>query len=397
MPVSAPPANILTDMIGPTGRVTRRCEIFEEDGKTPFLDASNRLIDGSVSSTYSDDVRRTLDLSLYNGDDVLQIDYRNGLWYDKVIKLFRGITTASGVSWECQIGEFMIDRISRSSFPSTIKITGRDYVKKCLNSKFDVTTTFAAGEPVEQLIGNIASNAGIVKKVLPATGKVTTRDHTFDGDSGRWNAMHTIADAYGYELFFDATGYLTLRSYQDPVTAPTIFTFQTGSLGTIVDYSKSIQDSELYNKIVVIAESNDSNLPPIYAVAVNTEPTSPTNVYQIGVRSKKITTSLATTAEQCATLAQSYLRTAALEQYEIDLNVLTFPWLDVGGIIRFVDPDPITGQPERFLLSELAMPLALGAGSVSAKRLTVISDHGLPIDGVAAARIPFSSGDLVAA
>lgn len=73
------------------GEITRRVEIYESDGLTVWnSDAEDRLQDGSVNVSYGDNERRTLDITLRNDDNFLR-SQPNGFWYDKVLKLYRGV------------------------------------------------------------------------------------------------------------------------------------------------------------------------------------------------------------------------------------------------------------------------------------------------------------------
>jgi hypothetical protein len=71
----------------------------------------------------------------------------------------------------------MIDSIDEQHFPHTVHITGRDYTKKCLNSKFIVTTIFSgtAGYTLESIISALAANSGATKQILPAQASTSPR------------------------------------------------------------------------------------------------------------------------------------------------------------------------------------------------------------------------------
>jgi hypothetical protein len=147
------------------------------------------------------------------------------------------------LSWETQVGEFMIDQITTQDFPGTVQITGRDYAKKLLTSKFTQNTTFTSGQSVEGLIRTIALNAGITKFIFPVTGKTIQREFSFDRGAPRWDACNDIATAYGYEIFFDGQGYMRLQEYRDPSTSPTVFTFEAGSsVYTTSAYPEAVMD-----------------------------------------------------------------------------------------------------------------------------------------------------------
>jgi hypothetical protein len=77
--------------------ITRRVEIYEADATTRWYPEGSadaevaRLLSGGVSVDYSSDERRKLDLTLDNSDKKLRPNPNGGLWYDKVIKIFRGV------------------------------------------------------------------------------------------------------------------------------------------------------------------------------------------------------------------------------------------------------------------------------------------------------------------
>jgi len=285
------------------------------------------------------------------------------------------VSTPSAIQsiWEVQVGEFMIDKIAESHFPYTVRVNGRDYTKKCLNSKFTTATAFADGTAIETAIGAMAASAGCTKMLLPPTGHALGKDYFFERGVSRWEAMLEIASAFGYELFFDAQGYLLMRENLDPVTAPLSYTLATGpSVGNLVTYEKNLNDTRIYNHIIVTGESADSEVLPVSAEATNTEPSSPTRVSEIGDRVYQYTSAFITTTLQAQDVADKFLKIHALEEFDLNFESINFPWLEVGEIVEFVDPRPSAGQPTRFLLSSISLNLGLGAMSGNAKRVTVV-------------------------
>lgn len=78
-------------------QITRRVAVYEQDGVTPWnpdpLGDPNfeRLVDGNITVDSGRDERRGLDITLRNDDMLLRPSQDNGLWYDKIIKVWRGI------------------------------------------------------------------------------------------------------------------------------------------------------------------------------------------------------------------------------------------------------------------------------------------------------------------
>lgn len=377
---AGPPAAALAAILGPSTTVTRRVEVYEADGVTLWGTASKPDITaGSVNVDLSRSERRTFDLTIDNTDGRFR-HYPGGFWYDKVLKIFRGVSYVEGgvrKEWETQLGEFVIDQIREPHFPKVVQVSGRDYTKHLLTSKFASTTAFSPGQAVEEIIKAIAQVAGISKFILPnRPDKRTGRVFQFERGVERAAAVKEIASAYNYDVFFDAQGFMVQAPFHDPVSAPIAWTFETGAFGNLVSYTKSTTDSRIYNHVVVTGEAADQV--PVSAEALNLEPSSPTRIRQPGEtggladRLYQFTSSFISTKAQAQEVADSFLAVHALEEFAIDLSAIVLPWLDVGEIMEFLDPDPAPGDPTRFLLSTINIPLALGPMDVLGRRVTLV-------------------------
>ena len=349
--------------------VVRWVDLYEYDNET-IWQARVPITDGSVSVDSTRGERRNLDLTLVDIDGALPHDPDDGLWYDKIAKPFMGIEV-NGIQYATCLGEFLIDRIERPNFPYTAKVTGRDFTKKLLLSKFSETTTFTAGQTYESVIRTIANNGGITKYNLTPTGKTLAEDFTFERGTERWKAITDLATAVAHEVFFDNFGYLTLRPFVDPVTAPLAHTFQTGAEGNLVTFTKVAEDSRLRNHVVVYGDGQSN--PLVFAEAENTEPSSPTRIARIGRRTHTYASKFIASNLDAQALADRMLSVMALEQYDISIEALPAPWLEAGDAIQFLDPNRSDNEPTRFLLSSFSISLGLGAMSVSAKRIHVVN------------------------
>lgn len=383
LPVAGIPADEVIDaLLAGIVRIKRRVEIYEADGVTPYdIPYWNaRLVDGSVTVDRDRDERRMCDITLDNADGALVLDPHDGFWYDKILKVIWGINyfDAAGLpkSWETQVGEFMIDRIDEDYFPDLVKVTGRDYAKKCLISKIKNSVQFPQNTPIENMISSLAGNAGVTKIALPYTGQNYSRDIVFERGTERWNVMKQLADSIGHEVFFRADGFLTMKPYPDPVMSPLAWIFRTGKLdGTIVNYSRSSNDSRIRNHIVVVgATSTDLNgfTRTVFAEAINEDPASPTRVSRIGDRVEIIESDFITSDEQAVSQANQRLRIGALEEYSISFDSVMLPWLDASSIVDIIDDEASEYVPKRFLMNAFTLPLSLGPMSGSARRVTIV-------------------------
>lgn len=375
-PAGTPPSPFAeAAILASSSSILRRVEILNSNYSV-FKSYDNLgVISGSVGVDSTRAERRSFELVLDNSEHDLDIQ-PNGLWYDKIIRIWRGVewVDEDGVydSYMVRIGDFLIDSADTQNFPDEVHIQGRDFTKKLLTSKFKLATTFTQGRPIEQIITTIAINGGIpsTKINIPPTGQISGKDWSFERDVARWDAMDQIAVNYNWELYFDGNGILVMRRFQDPVLSPTKYSFLTGEFGNLVQFTKSMNDTMMYNSVVVTGESQ--NTLPVYAIAENHEPSSPTAIERIGERVYTYTSSFIYTFEQAQQVANAFLSIHSLEAFEVTLESICFPWLEGADIIEFIDPSPAPGDPTRFLLSSFSIPLALGSMQLAAKRVTIV-------------------------
>ncbi|HEY6021564.1 MAG TPA: hypothetical protein VIY48_17260 [Candidatus Paceibacterota bacterium] len=284
-------------------------------------------------------------------------------------------------TWEAQIGEFHIDIINEDNFPYQIKVTGRDGTKTLLGAKFTTATTFTAGTALDDLVKAIALAGGIKKFIGGSPGVVVNSDFSFERNTERWKAIKDICAANSVEVFFNAEGYLVTRPRRDPVASPPELILSTGGdEGNLATYSKSANDSRVYNTVVVTGTNADdvAGQELYQTVLQNTEPTSPTRVERLGPRQYFYTSSFFTSQEQVDAYALKLLKIVALEEFELNFSMIPFPWLEAGDIAEFIDPRAGEDEPRKYLISTLAIPLAPGPMSGTGKRVTIVGGGSIP-------------------
>ena len=374
--VGPPPDDVINAVHAGITRVTRRVDIYEADGETLWM-GNAPILGGSVTLDIGRSERRNFSLTLHDEDGNLS-PHPGGLWYDKVIKIYRGVITPF-TTWEAQLGEFLIDGVDRTHFPNQVSLSGRDYAKKLMNAKFAAPTEFGADpetgltipDPMEEIIRVIAINGGIspAKIDFPLTGVNITRPFFFDRDKARWEAMVEVATAYNYEVYFDHTATLRLRRHADPYLDDPVFIFRTGKdpKGNIASFTKAVSDARVRNHIVVTGEATDTL--PAWAEAKNEDENSPTSIQNIGIRTETISSPLIDTDQQAEDIANEWLTIYSMEQFNLRIDALVMPWLDVSNVVKFEDPNPAPDDPEKFLLQGLTIPLDLTTMSVEAGRI----------------------------
>ncbi len=276
--------------------------------------------------------------------------------------------------WETQLGEFVSDSISFGDDQGyTIRVNGRDYAKRCLKSKLAAATAFPKTARVEDVIKTLALNSGISKFKLLTTNKILDIDKTYERDTSRWEIMKDLATANNYELYFDAFGYLTMTEMSDPLLTPPSLELTIGPGGNLIKRGKKTSDARLFNHVVVVGESSDSTIPPVYAEAKNENPNSPSNIEKLGDRVIVHTTPLVTKITQAQELANSLLSVAGLEEFELTFDSVLLPWVEVGEILEMIEDAVDSWGPSRFLISSINFPLDLGAMTGVGKRITKVA------------------------
>lgn len=367
-----PTERALTEILGARTDVICRVDIYEEDASTLWRSINDlRIKEGSVSVDQTRDERRAFELLLDNSENDIH-HLSDELWYDKVIKIYRGVRwleLPDTVIWETILGTFNIDQITTQNFPHDIHIQGRDNTKKLLESRFKVPTQYPP-QSTEQLIRTIAIQGGIspnrITWGLP-TPRTEFNPWTFDKGTSRWEAIKMIAESNRVDAYFKPWGYLTVELFSDPFLSPARYRFQTGLEGNLVKFSKICNDSRLYNSVVVVRESPDNA--PIYAFAENHIPGSSTAIEEIGERVLVYSSIGDPVQSEAQDLANDLLSVSQLEEYNVNMESICIFWLEAGNVIEFFDPNAQINEPNKFLFSNFTIPLKAEAMSSVAKRI----------------------------
>lgn len=365
-----PPEYIENAVNGSVTRYTRRVDIFESDNTTLWM-SDVRVKTGSVSVDQTRAERRAADLTLLSVDGDLRASRDDGLWYDKIIGVTMGVDTPSG-NWEQSIGRFVMDSIGTANSRGEVKLACRDFTKR-MKYSLPYPIAWAENTPIENIITALATGASLPTTVdLPLTGINTDQAFFFDQGVDRWDSAYEVATAYGYDLWFDAGGDLQLTPFEDPMTTQPQFTFETGARSNVVDIGRKISDGRIRNHIAVHGKATDES--PVWGEAINDVADSPTNIFELGLRTETYSSAWVTTFDQARGVAERRLKFSSLEQWEASLSTVIVPWLEAGIISHFIDPEAAPGDPDRYLLSKFNISLDLKPASAELARITDVID-----------------------
>lgn len=304
--------------------VTSRVELWYGATK---LDADLTVVSGSVSGQRSQ-VRRTMSLTVTAETAKL----RRTLWEQVAlpgveVRAFRGIQFLDGSQTEIPLGVFV------TQTPKIDEATGaivfgacNDRMQRVIDYTFEAPRTASAGftyaQQIQQLLGEAVAGLAYV-------------DDSGNGDAvpasiwetDRAGAVTQLATAIGCEVAFDAQGSAVLRhvkTLSDPADWTIAPTRNMVSAAAQIDWTGAA------NVVVARGDQTDGT-PPVFGIARDTNPASPTYWRgPMGPKTRQYASPLLTSNTMAGKAAATILAKSTGAQKQIDLTSIANPALDVG-------------------------------------------------------------------
>jgi len=171
-----------------------------------------------------------------------------------------------------------------------------------------------------------------------------------------WQDIRELAQAIGYEAFFDPTGMFVFRPVPDPTIGIPVWEFSESANPTVVEVKRALADDDTYNFVVVRGEST-STTNPVSGYALDNNPASATYVGgPFGTRSVVLTMQSITTAAQATAAAQAYLLNSLGAAETVTFTCVPMPALEPGDIVTInISDTKATGQ---YLINSITTPLS---------------------------------------
>lgn len=242
------------------------------------------FIDGQVELSASKVTRRSLSLTLppkfKDGPDselfTAPYDSNHPLaHYGQAIRVRKGIEFPGGsVEW-VPLGIFRIDAHRDASLlnSAAVQIEGVSYESYVQDARFLKPRSVSA----HSTLGLIRD---LIREALPGVEvrSATTYDRrvprtTFERD--RWQAIDTLAASIGCVVYCDGEGRFVITDASTADDQP-VWTFKPGPGGTLVSAGSQSSRSGVYNAVVVTNDNAVTDVDPVFAVATDDNPSSPT-------------------------------------------------------------------------------------------------------------------------
>jgi hypothetical protein len=149
-----------------------------------------------------------------------------------------------------------------------------------------------------------------------------------------WQDIQELAQAIGYEAYFDAVGTFVCRPVPDPRVGDPVWQFDEDAIQLVSEAERELSSEQTFNDIVVVGQST-STANPFSAEAFDDDPSSPTYVLgPYGRVTQRLTFSLITSQDQAQDTANATLYNSLGGADTVTLTVVPMPALEPGDIIK---------------------------------------------------------------
>ncbi len=317
------------------------------------------LAGSKVSAIKGQPIRRSCSLKMIDDTGTLTPTDASALLapYGNELRLWRGIRYADGTSELASLGVFEITdcHIVDSGAGVAIDISGVDRADEVSRSTLTDITSIAAGINAVTAAQTLISNArsGLTFS-LPITSYNTPLLVYAAGDDP-WAKAIAIAQMFGGEIFFDASGVCAIQYEPTPYTQAVVQTFIEGSTNTMTDLDRAWTNRSIPNN--VIREGAGTGVTtPVRAIAQDINPSSPTFISgKYGTVTDFLSDSKLLTAQQCQDAADAALRLSKGKLEQMLLQGIPNPALDIGDVVSVMRAK--LGVGAAYVIDALTIPL----------------------------------------
>lgn len=155
-------------------------------------------------------------------------------------------------------------------------ITGLDRSKRCSRSVLVRPYTIAANTNTVTAIQNLVTLAlGFTPVYLVTATSYVVNYTAYEIGTDPWEAVTSLAESIGYEVFFNCDGACVIQPQPDPSITPPSYTYAAGQIVVMDNIDRTLTNEESYNGVLTFGHS-PYNVSPAFGEAWDTDPASPT-------------------------------------------------------------------------------------------------------------------------
>lgn len=383
---ATPQSSVKIEFLDTDMRKVKDSTIFSADRTN---NVTNFVTDGNIDVDSTRGARRTAELTIMNptaeftpGTDAFEGGagvYTGKVYLNRIVRIWRG-TYVAGQPYFVPVGTFMIDGASviLERNMSLVNLTMTDLWKKLAKSYVGADVVYDKGTPYNDIIRAVIDFSG-VDMGTAHIGSLANRDVeerrtqrkvTFKEGESRGDRLKALAAQWNIDVYFDPMGAFRSEDRATDTDRSTVWTFSTppiaaGAGGHLVTLTRSFNDDNLYNRVVVTYNLDDKAKTPKRVSRSNENPNSPLNIDRIGNRVLfRHYENIHTTAEANRALDKLWrLRTQLSET--IEAQVISNPALEADDVIAFRETDFVKVN-DRYRLSRFTVPLVSNLQTIQA-------------------------------
>lgn len=384
-----------------------RLRFLQPDGSTAFALDNNPLNkrsgafvqSGSISVNLQNGKRRTADVTLSNLDG--EFDYNvNHVWFGQEVAIDEGLVLSNGEDYYIQQGVFVIETPQEEFSPGqkTVKYPLVDKWANLDGTLFgNLETTYQVGvgtnifAPITSLLKEDRGNGQPIDRVTPIfTEYYNSKTQTLpdgtsvslsvspytllvDSDTGTVaNVLLGLAEMVNAWIGYDQSGALRVDPSQDDISdadKPVLWRFSPDSV-TFLGATYTVKNTEVYNDYIVLGEALDGYAQPA-GRAQNLDPSSDTNVYRIGRKTKRESAAGYYTSKLCIDLAAWKLKRATALQKSVDIKCSQIFHIVENSLVEITRTDKSGSPTERHLVMGFTRPLT-STGEMTISAVSVV-------------------------
>lgn len=341
------------------------------------------LIDGQIDMDVDRGTRRNLTISFLNDDgDFSPTGDWGGLFYvNRIIRVWRGIvigvqSNGAELIEYVPAGTFMLDKVEVlvERGMSTVVLTGSDLWKKLNKSQFGTPTTYPKGTLINDIIRDMAADAGITDLKLDPLADRTDAERRVDADINyeagdtRGESLKKLSDDYAVDIFMDQLGVLTSEDFKDPTDKAVVWEFGDRDSENDLAYSIRVatDDDRLYNHVIVTGTGDKDHI--YTAERRDDDPKSPTSIARIGDRVFRYESGDLATQASVDRSADSIFSNHFLISETVAMEVVANPALAPNDVV-LLSESRYSNVLTRYRIAQMNIPLQNSKQKLTMKRV----------------------------
>lgn len=373
-----------------------------------YPDSRAFIQDGTLNISLNNGQRRAASVRFENLDNAFDFAL-NKLWFGRRVRLFKGVLLSDRTPYYIPQGVFYLNSPKTGWKPNS-RTAEYQLVDKWayldgtlfgnLENTYEVkrrTNIFAAMQGILNLsIYDHKPTTEYAKKIDGVTPVFT---NYYNGETVKINGEDvpktdtpktvttSIGGTYANVMLdlnaiiagwigYDSVGALRVDASADDLEdnkKPVLWNFTENSK-TFFGLDETANPAQVYNDVIIWGESIDGAV--VGARATNNDPTSDTSVGKIGMKTYVESSDINYTNEQCAALAQWYLKRKTVLQKSVTISCSQMFHLRENNLISVLRSDKPNSPVEKHLIQAISIPLSQkGAMQITA---TSVQDFPKP-------------------